>query len=182
MTLADMLENRFRGDVRYRGAAYLRAERVSITRVTPDEVFGIVRDGVEYQTHVSRKNDELKMYCNCAATGQPETVCKHLWGTILAIDEGGYISASLKPGYVPPFVATEQEGFTFDEEWEDDGADVVLRSSIAQQVARKRAAMPQQLQQWEERLRTCGPTYRPASLQSPPRDGSARSSTKSTRS
>ena len=32
MTLAQVLEGQFRGDIRFRGAAYLKAERVSITR------------------------------------------------------------------------------------------------------------------------------------------------------
>ena len=54
MTLSELLESKFRGDIRFRGAAYLQAERVSIARVTPDHVFGVVRDGVEYQTQLSR--------------------------------------------------------------------------------------------------------------------------------
>ena len=38
MTLAELLEARFRGDIRFRGAAYLKAERVQITRVTAEDI------------------------------------------------------------------------------------------------------------------------------------------------
>ncbi|HET6327638.1 MAG TPA: hypothetical protein VFG04_23345, partial [Planctomycetaceae bacterium] len=88
MTLAELLEGRFRADVRFRGAAYLKAERVAIARVTADELFAVVRDGVEYQTQLSRQDGQLKMFCNCVVSAQTEPACKHLWGTILAVDEG----------------------------------------------------------------------------------------------
>ena len=56
MSLARLLESQFRGDIRFRGAAYLEAERVEVVRVTPDELYGVVRDGTEYETHLSRQN------------------------------------------------------------------------------------------------------------------------------
>jgi superfamily II DNA or RNA helicase len=105
MTLAELLEGRFRADVRFRGAAYLKAERVSIARVTPDELFGVVRDGVEYQTQFSRQDGRLRMFCNCVRTLQGEPTCKHLWATVLAVDEGSFLSGEIKADYVPPFVA-----------------------------------------------------------------------------
>ena len=49
MTLSELLESKFRGDIRFRGAAYIQAERVAVIRVTPDHLFAIVRDGVEYR-------------------------------------------------------------------------------------------------------------------------------------
>lgn len=85
MTLSELLESKFRGDIRFRGAAYIQAERVAVIRVTPDHLFAIVRDGVEYQTQLSRDNGILKLSCNCIGTdanksGNPH--CKHLWATI----------------------------------------------------------------------------------------------------
>ncbi|MDB5391821.1 MAG: SNF2-related protein, partial [Planctomycetaceae bacterium] len=65
MTLAQLLENKFRGDIRFRGAAYLKAERVSLTRVTPEDIFAIVRDGIEYQTQLKRDETQVKMFCTC---------------------------------------------------------------------------------------------------------------------
>lgn len=69
MSLAKLMEDRFRGDIRFRGAAYLQAERVAITRVTPDHVFGSVRDGVEFHTQLSRQNGDLRMFCSCVGEG-----------------------------------------------------------------------------------------------------------------
>ncbi|MDB4743935.1 hypothetical protein OAF98_05565, partial [Planctomicrobium sp.] len=78
MSLAQLLESRFRGDVRFRGQAYIQAERVSIARVSPDDLHGIVRDGVEYQTHLSRLEGEMRMFCSCVGDAQAkEPACKH---------------------------------------------------------------------------------------------------------
>src|SRR5690606_4145177 len=103
MTLSQIFESRFRGDVRFRGAAYLKAERVSLTRITGDEIFGLVRDGTDYQTHRRREEGELHMFCNCPQAHQFGATCKHLWATLLAIDATGSITSSAKPGYIPPF-------------------------------------------------------------------------------
>src|SRR3990172_6520646 len=120
MTLSELLESRFRGDIRFRGMAYLKAERVAITRVTPDDLFAVVRDGVEYETQLSRDGGELKMYCNCGQGAQPEAACKHLWATILAVDEGGYLPGPIRPGQVPAFI-TEPQHFEIDTDvWEDE--------------------------------------------------------------
>ncbi|MGH7129303.1 MAG: helicase SNF2, partial [Planctomycetaceae bacterium] len=122
MTLAELLEPKFRADVRFRGAAYLKAERVAITRVTPDDVFALVSEGVEYHTQLSRADGELKMYCNCEQFSKQDA-CKHLWGTILAVDEGDLLSGSAKAGYVPPFAA-EPDEFDWDIDVEELPGDV----------------------------------------------------------
>ena len=103
MTLAEMLENQFRADIRFRGAAYIEAERVELTRVTADHIFAVVRDGVEYQTQLSRDDGNLKTYCTCDQF-QKFNVCKHLWAAILAVDQSGYLTGVIKPGYIPPFI------------------------------------------------------------------------------
>src|SRR5580693_8416399 len=120
MTLAELLEGRFRADVRFRGAAYLKAERVAIARVTSDELFAVVRDGVEYQTQLSRQDGCLKMFCNCAVSAQTEPACKHLWGTVLAVDEGNYLSGEIKAGYVPPFFTEPRQALVLDDDLADD--------------------------------------------------------------
>jgi superfamily II DNA or RNA helicase len=120
MTLAELLESRFRADVRFRGAAYLKAERVAVARVTADELFAVVRDGVEYQTQLSRQDGQLKMFCNCVVSAQTEPACKHLWGTILAVDEGSYLSGEIKAGYVPPFFTEPRQALVLDDDLADD--------------------------------------------------------------
>ncbi len=124
MTLAELLEGRFRADVRFRGAAYLKAERVAITRVTADELFAVVRDGVEYQTQLSRQDGRLKMFCNCVASAQTEPSCKHLWGTVLAVDEGNYLSGEIKAGHVPPFFTEPRPALILDDDLSGDDDDL----------------------------------------------------------
>ncbi|MGE3316077.1 MAG: SNF2-related protein, partial [Planctomycetaceae bacterium] len=156
MTLSDLLESRFRGDIRFRGAAYLKAERVAITRVSPDNLFAVVRDGIEYQTQLSRVDGALRMYCNCGQGAQPEATCKHLWATILAVDEAGYLAGPVKPGQVPPF-ATEPEAPEIDlDVWddEDSGGDVFQPSVPRTPAVRERESVQVQsrLRPWEAAL------------------------------
>jgi superfamily II DNA or RNA helicase len=120
MTLAELLEGRFRADVRFRGAAYFKAERVSVVRVTADELFAVVRDGVDYQTQLSRQDGRLRMFCNCIVSAQTEPSCKHLWGTVLAVDEGNYLSGEIKAGHVPPFFTETRPPLVLDDDLADD--------------------------------------------------------------
>ncbi len=165
MTLAELLESKFRGDVRFRGAAYLEAERVSITRVTPEHVFGVVRDGVEYQTQLSRHESGLKLACSCGASPHPATGgihCKHVWGTVLAVDAGNYLTGTVKPGNVPPFASADEPlDFDLDDDWDDEepGDEVFRRASPARMRPNRDdddagspapAAAP--LKAWESRL------------------------------
>jgi superfamily II DNA or RNA helicase len=120
VSLSSILESKFRGDIRFRGQAYVKAERVAITRVTADELCGVVEDGIEYHTQLTRRDDMLLMTCSCAADrGNPHEVrCKHVWGTILLAEQAGYISDAARPNYFPPFTIVEER---FD--WSDDDED-----------------------------------------------------------
>ncbi|HUQ71670.1 MAG TPA: DEAD/DEAH box helicase [Planctomycetaceae bacterium] len=160
MTLAEMLEGRFRGDVRFRGAAYLQAERVAVTRVTADNLFAVVRDGVEYQTQLARQEGSLKLNCSCA---QPSTTtngsvqCKHVWATVLAADAGHYLSGSVKPGYIPPFtVETEALDLELDDDWDLDDPGELQLSRAPTRRARVEEDTPivisAPLKAWESRL------------------------------
>jgi superfamily II DNA or RNA helicase len=121
VTLAELLESRFRGDIRFRGEAYLKAERVAITHVSEESIFGAVRDGAEYHTQLARKNGDLKLLCSCAEETGRKSPCKHLWATVLAADSAGYVSGGLRPGNIPPFVVTEPEtGLSLYDDGEDD--------------------------------------------------------------
>src|SRR4029077_13413657 len=136
MTLAQVLEGQFRGDIRFRGAAYLKAERVSITRVTPDNVFAVVQDGVDYQTQLSREGDELRMHCACSNSDRGTVVCKHLWATILAVDAGGLISGFVRPGHIPPFASDQTSAPVSDDYWEQDSHRDVYTPPAPQRLAR----------------------------------------------
>ena len=152
-----MLEGQFRGDIRFRGAAYLEAERVDVARVTPEELFGVVRDGTEYETHLSRQNGELNMYCSCAseAASGKKIACKHLWATVLAVDAGDYLSGEARDGHIPPFVAddvfTPITPLVFDDEDEED---LLSGETYQPRSTKTKATAPPQrkLKEWEQQL------------------------------
>ena len=126
ITLTQVLEGQFRGDIRFRGAAYLKAERVSITRVTPEHVFAVVQDGIDYQTQLTREGEELRMHCACASNDRAASACKHLWATILAVDAGGLISGFVRSGHIPPFASEQTASQVSDDYWEQDSHRDVL--------------------------------------------------------
>jgi superfamily II DNA or RNA helicase len=157
MTLAELLESKFRGDIRFRGAAYLQAERVSVVRVTEDSLIGVVRDGVEYQTQLSRRDGVLKLMCSCGQAAQPGTgnvQCKHVWATILAVDAGHYLTGSVKPGYIPPFAVQVEPSLAGDyEEWlADDAEHESLPRAPRRRPVSEPAAPPPPARDWEHRL------------------------------
>jgi len=157
MTLAELLQSKFRADIRFRGVAYVKAERVSITRVMENHVFGVVRDGSEFQTQLTRDGEELRMHCNCASESQPNLACKHLWATILSVDEGRLLTATPRPGHIPPFL-TESPPVALNDIDEDlDLDDDLLPPRVRQTTTRQPAAEPQTspptpLNPWEAKL------------------------------
>ncbi|MEP3478072.1 MAG: SNF2-related protein [Fuerstiella sp.] len=106
MTLAELLQKSFRADIRHRGAAYIEAERVSIARVTAENVFATVVDGVEYQTQLRHIEDDIKFFCTCDQFAKSKA-CKHLWATILIADLEGYVNQAIRPGRALPFVVRD---------------------------------------------------------------------------
>ena len=139
MSLAKLLENKFRGDIRHRGAAYVKAGRVSITKVTSDHIFAVVRDGSEHQTQLSRDDGELKMFCSSVeGTSKPPTT-KYLWATILAVDEGDYLSSEPRPGNIPPFISDSPEYQWSDDEWIDGLDDLEYGGNATAESAKSAA-------------------------------------------
>ncbi|MGQ0634497.1 MAG: DEAD/DEAH box helicase [Planctomycetaceae bacterium] len=152
MTLAQAFEAQFRGDVRFRGAAYLKAERVCLTRVTAEQVLAVVQDGVEHQTQLVRDGSELRMQCSCAQVDRPGPLCKHLWATLLAVDASGLVSGSVKPGHFPPFVTEAASEPTFDDYWEGDPFRDVYTPPAVVRAARSGAVAPPAPPGWQDKL------------------------------
>lgn len=156
MTLAEMLEAKFRGDIRFRGAAYLKAERVAVVRVTTDQLYAVVRDGVDFHVQLGRDEGNFASSCSCQAVGKNGTAsCKHVWATILAVDEQDLLSGAPKPGFVPPFV-TEADPLPFEDSvWDEDddesGGPIKLQPTL-RKVATPPVAPPRQ-RDWEVKLR-----------------------------
>jgi len=160
VSLAQLFESKFRGDIRFRGQAYLQAERVAIIRVSEDDVFGVVRDGVEYATQLSRQNNELRMFCSCVGDGQTrDPACKHLWATLLAVDAQHLVTGAPKPGHIPPFFVEVRPSLFDDPADDEDGeGDVYIppigRGSAPAATAVAAPARPAapKMREWEQRL------------------------------
>jgi hypothetical protein len=156
VSLSALFESKFRGDIRFRGAAYVEADRVAVTRVLPDHVFAVVRDGDEYQTQLSRQDGELKMFCTCVGEGSTkEPACKHLWATLLAVDAGEYVGGHAARGSIPPFASRLDAAPVFDEDIEEEEfgrGDVYLPP--ARRTPREPIAAPPApaRRDWENRL------------------------------
>lgn len=157
VSLSKILESRFRGDIRFRGAAYLQDSRVEITHVTAERLYGVVQDGGEFQTQLSRSDAALQMFCTCAKPGQQEVTCKHIWATILASEKDGYIDESIRPGFYPPFVASDDNDPLFDMDgdvFEDvPGNDVyVPPSGLLKTEKLEKPVIEIPLSEWEKTL------------------------------
>lgn len=158
MTLAEVLGSKFRGDIKFRGAAYWEAERVSLTQVTPNLVTGIVKDGQDFHTQLSREGDQLRMFCNCSHNGQSDATCKHIWATVLAVDASQLMTSSPRPGHIPEFavagysssVASFDNAFDFDDESDDAGRDLYQPKGIKWSQAE--TAVVAQRKDWETKL------------------------------
>ena len=77
------------------------------------------------------------MHCACSQGDRPNPTCKHLWATILAVDAGGLVAGSIRPGHIPPFAAEFEQPIATDEYWEQDSnRDVYIPPQSARPGAR----------------------------------------------
>jgi superfamily II DNA or RNA helicase len=155
VSFSKVLEPRFRGDIRFRGAAYVQGERVEITHVTTEHVYGVVQDGQEFQTQLSRSENQITPFCTCAKPGQQEIHCKHVWATILMAESTGYVNGAVRPGYFPPFSAMEDpDDVGLDADIFDD---IVSGDVFIPPPTKKRQAVETVVDhpttEWERRLR-----------------------------
>lgn len=122
MALAKLLEGQFRGDIRFRGEAYVEEERVAVTKMTADDLVAVVRDHKsEHEATLTRHDGELKMFCSCSADAPKPKMCKHLWAVILTVDKENLLSAPPSLSSMPPFAAGFDDGEdSIDDLWVDD--------------------------------------------------------------
>ncbi|MBW3540900.1 MAG: DEAD/DEAH box helicase [Planctomycetes bacterium] len=166
MTLADLYENEFRGDVRFRGEAFLEAERVSVIDVATDRFVASVRDGEDYEARLVREGERLQMSCTCAAGQRPEPRCRHLWAAIIAVDAGNYLTASPRAGHLPSFVHDIEDPLP-ETDWLDD-LDELSFSDEAIQVAVRPRPPVRRLREWEARLEDVKKSLAPAAAPAEP--------------
>lgn len=157
MSFSKVLETRFRGDIRFRGAAYVQGERVEITHVTTEHLYGVVQDGEEFQTQLARSESQITPFCTCAQPGQQSVHCKHVWATILMAESSGYVNGATRPGYFPPFAATEDpDDVPLDADIFDDviGGDVYVAPAASKKRDKVEVPVERPTTEWERRLKT----------------------------
>ncbi len=157
MSWSSVLESKFRGDVRFRGQAYVKADRVAITRVTADELFAVVADGTEFHTQLTRRDEQLLMNCSCpASNANPhECRCKHVWATIVQAEQAGYINDAARSNFFPPF--TIDEGVSLDWNYDGEDWDEVPSGDAVGTISLNRKAKPAafvepRVRDWEAQL------------------------------
>ncbi|MFM8727417.1 MAG: SNF2-related protein [Planctomycetaceae bacterium] len=152
MTLAELLQSRFRADLRHRGAAYIEAARVSLIRVTTENVFGVVVDGAEYQTQLRYQPEDISLFCTCDQFTKSKS-CKHLWGTVLAADQRGFVNPAIRPGRLLPFVAPVLNQPLTADDLDSAGPDPDGESRMPRGKAKARPPAPvRPTRPWEARL------------------------------
>ncbi|QDT38071.1 DEAD/DEAH box helicase [Stratiformator vulcanicus] len=135
MTLAELLEKQFRADLRFRGEAYVKTERVAVRRVKPDQVEITVRDGEDHFVQLDRTGGKLKQHCTCPQF-QKLGLCKHVWAAIVMVDAEKLLTADPRAGHVPPFAAEPEEpAYFLPEEDEDEDYSSIPASALMREGA-----------------------------------------------
>jgi len=160
VALAEILESQFRADVRFRGAAYLKDGRVSITHITADDVYAVVRDGAEHSIHIHRNDGNLEFNCSSVAGTKRASTTKYVWATILAIDEEGCLTGVPRQGHIPAFIPEVSNELP--EDWDDEFGEEAYfppidfnakkRSPKTKSGATAIVERPAKKQEWQEKL------------------------------
>jgi superfamily II DNA or RNA helicase/PAS domain-containing protein len=154
MTLAQVYEGQFRGDIRLRGHDFFKTDRVSLTRIEPDQIQSVVQDGAEFQAQLLRSGGELKLSCSCWPPARPNPACKHLWATILKIDATGLISGPVKLGAIPQFAVEPPSTRPIEDYWDaEPSRDVYIPPPTALRSATEGVAFVP-LKPWQQKLQT----------------------------
>ncbi len=99
MGITQKVGREFRESVRERGLDYFNKGRVTITASSAGEVVARVRGTEKYKVRVRLRGIKLITSCSCPyAASNNGAPCKHIWGTVLAVDARGLLpSAPARP-------------------------------------------------------------------------------------
>lgn len=87
-----MLEDDFSASIRRRGYQYFQQRRVKIRMGSTTELGATVAGSERYGIMLKWSHGALAVLCNCPYFIDQGENCKHLWATILAADEQGYLA------------------------------------------------------------------------------------------
>ena len=152
MSLAHAFESQFRGDIRFRGQAYFKTDRVTIARIEADRIETVVLDGAEFHTVVERQEGHLRLACSCWPPERPNPSCKHLWATLLKVDAAGVIPGPIVQGAVPPFGMEVVPTLSPEDYWDTESSrDVYVPPPPLARGGRTASPTPV-LKPWEQKL------------------------------
>jgi superfamily II DNA or RNA helicase len=92
MLLADRLRSDFSAYIRVRGEQYLRNGWVGIVEAAESAVRATVSGSRPYRVEIQDGDRGLQLSCECPFFDSSGP-CKHLWATVLAADQAGYLTA-----------------------------------------------------------------------------------------
>jgi SWIM zinc finger len=87
-----MLSRQFPTPVRERGQRYFREHRVRIRSGSAITLEAEVRGSESYFVRLTCSENRIGMACDCPFYFDRGLPCKHIWASILAADEQGYLS------------------------------------------------------------------------------------------
>lgn len=92
MGIAQQLAAEFDEGVRSRGQSYFLDDRVYITTTAQgDAITSKVRGTVTYRVKMRLRDNALMTSCSCPFFGEHGAACKHIWATVLAVDDQGLL-------------------------------------------------------------------------------------------
>ena len=147
--------------IRSRGDDYFQEGRVKITNGSAWEVCARVRGKRTYRVNLEINGDELVVRCDCPHFEREP--CKHLWATILAVEEKGYLRGDGAKGpllMIPDLNDDDFDDYIAgdfhdddDDEWPNDKYDQPLRNVVnAFGGGRSKGKRPS----WKEQLTALG--------------------------
>ncbi len=90
MKVSQIITNHFDADVRARGSSYFRSRAVRILQGTDSGVWATVRGSDDYDVAIFLETTNLHISCTCPYFTD-RGGCKHLWATILAAEQRGFL-------------------------------------------------------------------------------------------
>ncbi len=158
MTLSMEVAGQVPGQIQRKGRSYFQSRAVRILDGAEDYVDAEVRGSSLYEVGLFRKGQKLQVGCSCPYFQQNLDVCKHIWATLLATDDQGYLQGAgrsarrghltLEPDetYIDDYSPEDNYDDEGEEAWEEPRPPV--RLSSPRKKKRKKAPAPS----WKKQL------------------------------
>jgi uncharacterized Zn finger protein len=83
--------------IRNRGRRYFSSGAIRILEASATRVIARVRGGGRYDVVLEASADGLHVRCTCPYFAREGDPCKHVWATVLAADDAGYLQDTVDP-------------------------------------------------------------------------------------